>query len=78
MATSLRTATIGTPVKIVHPPRNFEGYTQDAVVIAIEDEMLTVQFTADQVRTCRFYQETGTPVDTRLDAFIVLAQPTRF
>jgi hypothetical protein len=78
MTTSLRTATIGTPVTIVHPPRNFEGYTQDGVVIAVEDEMLTVQFQADCVRTCRFYQETGTPVDTRIDAFIVLANPQRF
>jgi len=75
---SLRAAVVGTKVLIVHPPRNFEGYTQDGVVIAIEDEMLTVQFTADQVRTCRFYQAAGTPVDTRLDAFIVLAAPQRF
>jgi hypothetical protein len=75
---SIRTAVSGTPVLICHPPGNFEGYTQDGEVVSVEDEILTVKFQADQIRTCRFHQSTGTAVDTRLDSFIVLAHPQRF
>lgn len=69
---SLRILTSGSPVLIVNPPHNFEGYVVEAEVVSIEDEIVTVKFQADVIRTARFKLRDGMSTDTRLESFIVL------
>jgi hypothetical protein len=75
---TLRAVTIGTKVLIVHPPENFEGFTQEGTVVGFDDKVILVEFQADTVRHASFYLIDGRAIDLRLKSFIVLAHPQRF
>lgn len=68
---SLRTVKVGTQVLIVHPPSNFEGYTQEGTVVGFDDTIVMIEFQADIIRHASFWIANGQHVNTRLNSFIV-------
>ena len=75
---SLRNVKVGTKVLIVHPPGNFEGFTQEGTVVGFDDTIVMIEFQADIVRHASFRIVNGQHVNTRLNTFIVLANPQGF
>jgi hypothetical protein len=70
---SLRNLKSGDKVLIVQPPHNFEGHAVDGEVVSVENDIATVKFQADIIRTARFYVFDGCNTDQRLESFIVRA-----